>query len=104
MEEAIGSWASLTTNRESGCVFLVSLVIYCPIREECTFMALTIPTTRRVLDVSEKKQLAEALGDSPETALSVHLLRLGHGQVYMAGDLPNFDAVIIEDYDVGPEL
>src|SRR5512140_868591 len=67
-------------------------------------MALTIPTTRRVLDVSEKKQLAEALGDSPETALSVHLLRLGHGQVYMAGELPNFDAVIIEDYDVGPEL
>jgi hypothetical protein len=67
-------------------------------------MALIIPSTRRLLNASEKKHLAQALGDSPETALAVHLLRQGHGQVYIAGELPHFDAVIIEDYDVGPEL
>ncbi len=67
-------------------------------------MALTIPRTRRLLDTGEKKQLADALGDSPETAIPVHLLRQGRGQVYIVGELPNFDAVIIEDYDVGPEL
>lgn len=67
-------------------------------------MALTIPSTRRFLDNTEKRQLADALGDSPETAIPVHLLRLGHGQVHMVGDLPDFQAVVIEDYDVGPEL
>jgi len=67
-------------------------------------MALTIPRTRRSLGDTEKRQLADALGDSPETALPVHLLRKGSGQVYMVGELPNFQAVIIEDYDVGPEL
>ncbi len=67
-------------------------------------MTLTIPRTHRCLDTNEKRQLAEALGDSPETAIPVHLLHQGRGQVYLVGDLPDFDAVIIEDYDVGPEL
>ncbi len=67
-------------------------------------MALTIPSTRRLWGTVERCQLADALGDSPETALPVHSLRKGCGQVYMAGDLPDFKAVIIEDYDVGPEL
>ncbi len=67
-------------------------------------MTLTIPRTYRLLATTEKKQLAEALGDSPETAIPVHLLHEGRGQVYMVGELPRFDAVIIEDYDVGPEL
>ncbi len=51
-----------------------------------------------------RRQLADALGDSPETAIPVHLLRSGRGQVHMLGELPDFDAVIIEDYSVGPEL
>ncbi len=67
-------------------------------------MALTIPSTRRFLGNAEKRQLADALGDSPETAIPVHLLRLGHGQVHMVGELPDFQAVVIEDYDVGSEL
>ena len=67
-------------------------------------MALTISRTHRILHAGERRQLAEALGDSPETAIPVHLLRMGCGQVHMVGELPNFDAVIIEDYDVGPEL
>jgi hypothetical protein len=67
-------------------------------------MTLTISSTRRLLRPGEKSELADALGDSPETALPVHLLRKGNGQVYMAGELPDFQAVIIEDYSVGPEL
>ncbi len=67
-------------------------------------MALTIPSTRRFLGDTEKRQLADALGDSPETAIPVHLLRLGHGQVYIVGEPPDFRAVVIEDYDVGSEL
>lgn len=67
-------------------------------------MALTIPRTRRFLGDAEKRQLADALGDSPETALPVHLLRKGKGQVHLAGELPAFQAVVIEDYDVGSEL
>jgi RimJ/RimL family protein N-acetyltransferase len=67
-------------------------------------MALTIASTRRFLLDAEKRQLADALGDSPETALPVHSLRKGHGQVYLAGELPDFQAVVIEDYDVGSEL
>ncbi len=67
-------------------------------------MALTIPSTRRFLGDAEKRQLADALGDSPETAIPVHLLRLGHGHVHMVGELPDFQAVVIEDYDVGSEL
>ncbi len=67
-------------------------------------MALAIPSTHRFLDADDKRRIADALGDSPETALSVHSLRKGCGQVYMLGDLPDFKAIIIEDYDVGPEL
>src|SRR5512140_1042713 len=67
-------------------------------------MALMIPSTRRILGEAAKRQLADALGDSPETALPVHLLRKGHGLVHMMGDLPGFAAVVIEDYDVGSEL
>lgn len=67
-------------------------------------MALTISSTYHLLGTVERRQVAEALGDSPETAIPVHLLRKGGGQVHLAGELPNFDAVIIEDYSVGPEL
>ncbi len=67
-------------------------------------MALAIPSTHRFLAADDKRRIADALGDSPETALSVHSLRKGCGQVYVFGDLPDFKAIIIEDYDVGPEL
>ncbi len=67
-------------------------------------MALTISSTHRLLGAGERSQVAEALGDSPETAIPVHLLRQGGGQVHLVGELPNFEALIIEDYSVGPEL
>ena len=67
-------------------------------------MTLTISSSHRLLDNVEARTLAGALGDSPETAIPVHLLRSGGGQVHMVGELPDFDAVIIEDYSVGPEL
>jgi GNAT acetyltransferase-like protein len=67
-------------------------------------MTLTMSSIRRLMDVAEKCQLADALGDSPETALAVHLLRKGGGEVYVMGDLPDFRAVVLEAYDVGPEL
>lgn len=67
-------------------------------------MAVIIPSTRRSLSSAEKRKLADALGDDPETALPVHLLRQGHGLVHMVGELPTFRAVVIEDYSVGSEL
>lgn len=57
-----------------------------------------------MLGAVERRQVAEALGDSPETAIPVHLLRKGGGQVHLVGELPNFDALVIEDYSVGSEL
>jgi hypothetical protein len=67
-------------------------------------MTLTISSAHRLLGSDEKGKLADALGDSPETALAVHLLRRGSGEAHLVGELPNYRAVIIEDYDVGPEL
>ncbi len=67
-------------------------------------MGLMTSSTYRVLGPTEKGRLADALGDSPETALSVHLLRKGNGDARLVGELPGYQAVIIEDYDVGPEL
>jgi hypothetical protein len=67
-------------------------------------MTLTISRTHRNLSPAEKRQLADALGDGPETAIPVHLLRQDHGEVHLVGELPDFVAVIIEDYSVGPEL
>ncbi|HTP02151.1 MAG TPA: GNAT family N-acetyltransferase [Anaerolineales bacterium] len=67
-------------------------------------MALNISSIHRIAGNEEKRELANALGNSPETALAVHLLRKGNGDAYVAGALPDFHAAIIEDYDVGPEL
>jgi ribosomal protein S18 acetylase RimI-like enzyme len=67
-------------------------------------MALTISSTHRTLALEEKRQLADTLGDNPETALAVHLLRKGNGQIHLVGELTNFRAVVIEDYSVGPQL
>ncbi len=67
-------------------------------------MTLTISRAHRLVGALEARLLAEVLGDSPETAIPVHLLRSGGGQVRMVGTLPDFEAVIIEDYSVGPEL
>ena len=67
-------------------------------------MALIISSTHHLLGALERRQVAEALGDSPETAIPVHLLRKGCGEVHVLGELPDFEAVVIEDYSVGSEL
>jgi ribosomal protein S18 acetylase RimI-like enzyme len=41
--------------------------------------------------------LAEALGDTPETCISVHRLRNGFCRVYVAGDPDHFDGAIVQD-------
>jgi len=41
--------------------------------------------------------LADALGDTPETVISVHLLRRGLCRAYVAGNPSRFDGAIIQD-------
>ena len=43
-----------------------------------------------------RRKLADALGDTPETAISVPLLRRGLCRAYAAGDPENFDAALIQ--------
>ncbi len=40
--------------------------------------------------------LADALGDTPETVISVHVLRRGLCRAYVAGDPASFDGAIVE--------
>jgi len=49
------------------------------------------------LNSKECQLLADALGDTAETVISVHLLRRGLCRAYVAGELPNYDGAIIQD-------
>lgn len=49
------------------------------------------------LDASGCRILADALGDTPETVISVHLLRRALCRAYVAGDPLHFDGAIIQD-------
>jgi hypothetical protein len=46
---------------------------------------------------SECLKLAEVLGDTPETAISVHLLKRGLCRAYVAGTVSNFDGAIVQN-------
>ena len=46
----------------------------------------------------ECQVLADALGDTPESATSVHLLRRGLCDAYAVGDPANFDAAIVQKW------
>ena len=53
--------------------------------------------TSYLLDPEGHRALADALGDTPETTIPVHLLRRGLCQAYVAGDPSRFRAAIIQD-------
>lgn len=46
----------------------------------------------------ERDLVADALGDTPETAIPAHLLRRGLADVYLAGSMPQFDAVVVQSH------
>ena len=47
--------------------------------------------------------LADALGDTPETTISVHLLRRGLCHAYVAGNLRQFHGAIVQDNNMPAE-
>jgi hypothetical protein len=53
----------------------------------------------RVLEQAQYLTLADALGDTPETVQSVHLLRRGNCRAYVAGDVARFDGAIVQAID-----
>ena len=54
-------------------------------------------TTFKPLDHKGCLELADTLGDTPETAISVHLLKRGLCRAYVAGDLSHFDGAILQN-------
>jgi len=53
--------------------------------------------TFKPLDHKECLEFAKAFGDTPETAISVHLLKRGLCHAYVAGNLSNFDGAIVQN-------
>ena len=51
----------------------------------------------------ERDILADALGDTPETALPAHYLRRGLADAYVAGTAPCFDGVIVRSHSLPGE-
>lgn len=47
---------------------------------------------------------AAALGDTPETAMDLHQILLGRCRIYVAGELPAFDAAVVQIDDNPAEL
>jgi GNAT superfamily N-acetyltransferase len=52
-----------------------------------------------ILDPKQHPVLASALGDTPETVHSVHILRRGLCNAYVAGEAARFDAAILQAVD-----
>ncbi|MGD9046934.1 MAG: hypothetical protein PVF77_02675, partial [Anaerolineae bacterium] len=52
-----------------------------------------------LLDPKQYPVLAAALGDTPDTVQSTHILRRGLANVYLAGDPARFEAVILQAID-----
>lgn len=57
------------------------------------------PETPRLLEPEQHRLLADALGDTPETVQSVHMLRRGTCRAYVAGDPAHFDGAIVQPID-----
>ena len=51
----------------------------------------------RKASLEERRALAGALGDTPETVISIHLLARGLAEAYVAGDPTRPDGVILQD-------
>ena len=49
------------------------------------------------LDAQASLALADALGETPETVISVHLLRRGLGRAYVVGEPTAFEAAIVQN-------
>ena len=59
---------------------------------------MTLLTTQ-----AERDGLADALGDTPETAIPTHLLRRGLADGYVAGDLSCPEAAIVQSHTLRSE-
>jgi hypothetical protein len=57
----------------------------------------------RPLDLETCHALAEALGDTPETVISTHLLRRGMSHAYVIGEPLRFDAAIVQAHHLPTE-
>lgn len=55
------------------------------------------------LDLRAFQLLRQALGDTPETVISTHLLRDGRCQAYVAGSPSQFDGAIVQSVDTPAE-
>ena len=53
---------------------------------------------RHVQTQKERDAVADGLGDTPETAIPSHLLRRGLADVYVAGSMSEFDAVVVQSH------
>ena len=60
-------------------------------------MKTASPGSYTPLDREGCRILADALGDTPETTISVHRLRDGFCRAYVAGDPARFDAAMVQD-------
>jgi len=59
--------------------------------------------THRPLDRAAYRVLANALGDTPETVISLHVLRQGICKAFVAGHTARFDGAIIQSDDLPTE-
>ena len=57
----------------------------------------------RPLGSRGRHALADALGDTPETVISVHLLRRGLCRAYVAGDPERFDGAVVQPSELPGE-
>lgn len=57
----------------------------------------------RLLDTAENTLVADALGDTPETVISVHLIRRGLCRAYCVGDPARFAGVVIQSDELPAE-
>ncbi len=51
----------------------------------------------------ERNDLADAIGDAPETAIPVHLLRRGLADAYVSGDLRGPDGAVVQSHSLKSE-
>jgi hypothetical protein len=61
-------------------------------------------TSFRSIRPEEHTILAEALGDTPETFISVHILTRSLGRAYVAGDVRCFEAAVVQERDYPNEM
>jgi GNAT superfamily N-acetyltransferase len=55
------------------------------------------------LDAESRRLLAETLGETPETVISIHLLRRGLCSAYVTGSPSRFDAAIVQAHSLPSE-